>query len=390
MPTPRWDENRQYWKMDARYKGKRKTFYSKIASGKRGPAECRQKYLEWIESVDQPEGIFFSDAWQEYLDWYRIKNKVTSWKGLRTRGAAHLLRPLKNKKLSEITKADWQRIIDQANVRIKKKTGHGASRETLEGIATTIRGFCKFAAGRGWIADIDVPIYFDYPVRTPPKKAQILQPSQLALLLSPETDDASWYIHCFRFIALTGIRRGEFCALKASRDYRPPTESSPGQIIINESISHDLDVTDGKSIHKGRVITLGRLAQIELDAHIARAKDTGRVSKPVYLFPDADGGLLKPRRLSDAWRFFASAHGITVTLHHLRHTFVSYGRQLAGVSEEDIKLLVGHTEQMSTDRTYNHEIDLLPEDQRKRDAKALAEAEAINSVFERILDAMTV
>lgn len=376
--------------MDARYKGKRKTFYSSIVSGKRGPAECRQKYLEWIDSIDRPEGILFADAWQEYLDWYRTKYKVTSWKGLRTRGTAHLLQPLKNKKVSDITKADWQRIIDQANIKIKKETGKGAAFDTLQGIATTIRGFCKFAAGKGWIADIDVPIYFDYPVRTPPRRTRILQPAQLALLLSPETNDASWYIHCFRFITLTGIRRGEFCALKISRDYRPPTGNRPGQIVITESISHDLDVTDGKSIHKGRVITLGRLAQAELDAHIERAKATGRVSKPVYLFPDADGGLIKPRRLSDAWRFFASANGITITLHDLRHTFVSYGRQLAGISEEDIKLLVGHTEQMSTDRTYNHEINMLPEDQRKRDAKALAEAEAINSVFERILNAMTV
>lgn len=56
----------------------------------------------------------------------------------------------------------------------------------------------------------------------------------------------------FRFILLTEIRRGEFCALQKGRDH-----SREHQVIkINESISHERIVTPGKTTQALRTIIL--------------------------------------------------------------------------------------------------------------------------------------
>lgn len=105
------------------------------------------------------------------------------------------------------------------------------------------------------------------------------------------------------------------------------------------------------------------------------------------LFCDEDGRRISPRVLRNHWQTWREAHGIDLTLHELRHTFISYSRLKTDISLEDLKELYGHAKAMDTDGTYVHEIKKSPEEVRAHQEKIKNEAFIIDSTFLYILKA---
>lgn len=368
--TPRWNEKKGYWQLDIRSRGRRKSFYSKNPSSRKGPAECRRKAQEWLEGVRPDTSIRFSAAWDEFLVDYSKRNKTTSLKQIESRGKAHLLKPFKHTKLEEIQKKDWQAVIDNAFENGAK------SLKTLQGIATTIKVFCRWAASHSYIRDVDVPLYFRYPPEATVGKKNILQPEQLRMLL---TDDADlWYLPMFKFLVLTGLRRGELCALKTERDF------TGDAIFINESISHDQIVTDGKSKQANREIHLGAMALEQIRHHRLDRARKGLHS--AYLFCDEDGYRISPRVLRNRWQDWREAHGIDLTMHELRHTFITYSRNKAALDLDDLKRIVGHAKKMDTDATYVHEIQKTIDELEAEEARQRDLAQKIDDTFSAFID----
>lgn len=366
-------EPREYkpgnYRLDVMHKGKRRTFYSSATPARKAKNECRRKALEWLEYLEsgaEDFNISFADAWKLFLNDYYNKNKETSARQIESRGKAHLVERFKHTKLRDITKTDWQKVITSA-YRNKAR-----SYKTLSGIATTITTFCKWAAAHGYISDTNVPLYFDFPTRKTIKQKSILQPEQLSLLFS---DDSTPYIHAFRFLALTGLRRGEFCALQTARDY------DGSSIYIHESISHEEIITSGKTAQANRRIFLMELAKEQITAHRAIFTQPSK-----YLFPDKSGGYIKPRHLSNMWRKWARSNGMYISLHELRHTFISYSRLKSDITLEELKHLYGHSKGMNTDATYVHAIDMTLEEKREWIKKQLENAEHLDSVFNALME----
>lgn len=160
MPTPRWVESKQHWRMDCMYQGHRKIFYSSNPSTRTGPSECRLKYNQWVDEIDDGiTSIKFKDAWTEYVKYYGEKYKKSSTDILKERGKTYLLSRFANRSLSSIKRYEWQKVIDD------EYEEKDLAYKTLSGIETTIRTFCKFCAGKGYIRDEDVPLYFIIPAK---------------------------------------------------------------------------------------------------------------------------------------------------------------------------------------------------------------------------------
>lgn len=184
----------------------------------------------------------------------------------------------------------------------------------------------------------------------------------------------------WRFLTLTGIRRGELGALQYRRDYNGET------IMIRKCICHEGLITSGKTANAERSIYLAPLPLAQLTAPKATLRVRGK-SKTIYLFCDEDGRRISPRVFMNHWQKWREAHGIELTLHELRHTFISYSRLKTNISLEDLKELYGHAKAMDTDRTYVHEIKKSPEEVRAQQEKIKNEAVIIDSTFLSILKA---
>lgn len=373
--NPVWSEKRKHWRMSAQKNGIRRDFYSSNPSRKMGPAECRKKAEAWLHRLENPSDIYFEEAWNEYLEYYEAKYKLTSLSTLESRAKAHLLPALKNRKLVTIQKTDWQNIIFRAFEHESK------SKATLKGLATTIRTFCKWASTKGYMRDTDVPIYFAYPTEKLSREKKILQPDELAALLSPEEEESNWYINAFRFLALTGLRRGELCALQLKRDY------DKDSITIRESISHEGYLTDGKTKDAHRTIYLGDLAKDIIHKHEMQLMKIGKRNR-TYLFCNEYGQRISPRVLRNNWQEWREAHGIDITLHELRHTFISYSRLKTGISLDELKRIYGHSAGMNTDKVYVHSIDESPEERRKKLEADMSNARKIDQTIEKLIESI--
>lgn len=366
MAEPRWIEERKHWRMDITHRGKRKSFYSSEVSERKGKAECRRKAEEWKYGFRAEQQIRFDRAWERFIDYYGRKNYETSARQIDSRGKAHLLPRFAKRRLDSIEKREWQQVIFDAH------DSGARSITTLKGIATSITTFCKWAATQGMLPDNQVPIYFDFPRDAGVQGKRILQPEEMATLFSPEVEGESFFIFCWRFLVLTGLRRGEFCALECD-DYRD------GYITVSKSISHDGIRTPGKNKNARRRILLTPLAAEQIEKHRQHAPDSR------YLFPDVSGGYIHPRVLGNHWRKWRAIHGITSTIHELRHTHISYSRLTTDITLDELKRLYGHAESMDTDHVYVHAIDQTPEEIAAERKLQREQAAKINRSFERVI-----
>lgn len=365
-PTPRWLPKRRLWQMDAQYKGNRKSFYSSDSSKKTGPAECRRKWQAWKDEIDNPAGIRFADAWDEFIKFYINRNRKSSTKAVQAHGKAHLMPRFEHIPVKKIQKSDWQAVIDAAFLDGAK------SFYTLKSISGTIRTFCRFCAGKGWIEDAAVPIHFSYPVKkTKPEKRALTQ-NEFKILLSDEALAENWYVPVFRFLAFSGLRRGEVCALKDK-------DLVDGYLFIYETVSHDQDWDRTKSEDSDRGIKLIPLATAAIETH-RKLKEKYNI-KSQWLFCKPDGSFIPPRVLRNNWQKWRELHNIEITLHELRHTFISYTRRKSEINLDDLKSIVGHSAAMATDKVYSHPLGLSEAEIQKKLEKDKENADLINAAF---------
>lgn len=322
-----------------------KVFQVRDTNPRRARLELEARYHAW---KIQQNGYVLTvptvwEVFEEYIADYRLRYKETSARQQESRGKAHL-KSIGNAPIDTVTRLQWQRLIDQA-------AANGAtSPATLKGLGCLIRQLCQFAAQAGYISDSAVPHSFRQPLGLKYKGKRAISRETLAALFSPQEDGGEWFIPVWRFLFLTGLRRGELCALQRARDYDGAT------IHIRESISHEGLKTDGKTANANRIIPLNDLALDALKLHQKRQKEH-KVYAPYYLFTDPEGIGIKPRNLRNRWQRWQEKNGFEpISLHELRHSHISYIYKRDGVELEGLKALVGHSEKMDTVKQYVHDI----------------------------------
>lgn len=218
----------------------------------------------------------------------------------------------------------------------------GLSAKTMKGCRIAMHGMFEWLADSGILeknpcSKIKVP-------ETAVKLRRALAPAEIPKLL--EAMAHSRWIHCVRFLMLTGLRRGEVVALKWS--------DIVGDVMQVQR-THSADGTEGapKSKAGTRPIQIGVAVQAILDAQEEMLR-VERIISP-YVFPAESGRPVTPGVLYSTINRFGAKVGVSISVHELRHTFVSY----VGI-EMDIKtlqLVLGHASSTQTREIYQHLLD---------------------------------
>lgn len=337
-----WVDSRARWQINIQRDGKRKTFTSSIP-GRKGKHEAESKADEWLEA-GQPESIRFDAAWQIYIDHLARTTGKLNHADNRTIGDVWLLPALGAKRLAKIKLSDVQDIINDA-------ADKGRAKRTCRNIRDKLAGFLIFAHDNNWWHSLDCG-KVKIPSSAPDREKSVIQPDQLKMLFSDTTIRRSMmtvpchYIYAFQLLVCLGLRSGELCGLKVE-DYDGTT------LTINRSINRLRQVTPGKTINARRSIVVPQRVRQIISDQQAMMEQLGIQSQ--WLFPDTRGHATNPNNFYRRWHAYATQHGITVSLHELRHTFISMTNKDLPASL--LKQVVGHSASMPTDDVYGHEID---------------------------------
>lgn len=356
-----WLESKKRWQIKVQKDGKRKAFTSST-KGRKGKHEAEAKADEWLESGT--EDMRFPAAWAMFLEDQKSRTGTQNYIKNEANGRLHLAPIIGNRKLSSIAPVNWQVCIDAA----AKK---GLSRRTCKNILGTISAFLHYCK-RARLdveplegGDVTIP-----NVAAPEKEKTILQPNDVKTLFSDpmivkhRKPVVAHYIHAWRLIVVTGLRRGELCGLRRE-------DVTADRISVKRSINNVGEETHGKNDNARRTIMLAPIMKQILADQAAHLKTLGIVSP--WVFPDEWGGRANPKSVADRWRSYCNQHGFKTTIHELRHTFISLSKN--DLPEEMLKAVVGHSTSMDTYGIYGHYVN----------GESEKTAEIIEDVFEKIL-----
>lgn len=337
-----WVESKGYWQVKVQRDGVRKAFTSAI-KGRRGKHAAENKADEWL--AKGTDDMRFPAAWEQFLEDQKQRTGTANYQKHEVAGRLRILPAIGSAKLSSITPNDWQRCID-------KGAKDGLSRRSCKNIEGSISAFIHYAERNRWTVNRLLPGELKIPNSAAPKKPKkILQPDDVRTLFTQDQILKSGryvrahYIYAWRFLVVTGLRRGELAGLRR--------EDIEGQLLtIRRSINAFQEETYGKNDNARRTIVLSPIALDILADQCRHLKDLGLASP--WVFPDEYGERAVPTSIYDRWRFYCNQHGFKTSIHELRHTFVSLNKSLP---VEAMKAYVGHSTSMDTYGIYGHDVD---------------------------------
>ncbi|MDQ3571460.1 MAG: site-specific integrase [Actinomycetota bacterium] len=167
---------------------------------------------------------------------------------------------------------------------------------------------------------------------------------------------------CWRFLAMTGCRRGEALGLRW-RD----VDLDDGRAMIVQALVGKRAISEPKSERGRRTIALDRDTVAALRSHREAQLDERRAFESAYedndlVFCREDGTPIWPRSLSRSFERHVSAAGLPrIRLHDLRHTHATLALQ-AGVHPKVVQEHLGHSTISITLDVYSHAIPAMQEE----------------------------
>lgn len=349
-----WIESRKRWQLNVQRDGIRKTFVSSTPK-RAGKREVEEKADRWLETFGTQQR--FAAAWAAYME--DKKKAVSASSFQRYTSADKLIRPkiAPAKYIVRISIYDWQSIVDGI-------AESGSSKANLDIVRLLIVGFTDYARRRGWECKEVHAGDINTDAGAEKKTRNALNKRELAALMNLTYED-SYMAYAFKFMALTGIRRGEMLGLQWS-DICPAKK----KMQIARAINSLGEVTTGKTENAQRTVPLTHAALDVLDAQRKALAKMGIITQ--YVFPD-NVGAVNATKVGHEWERVKKLTGITTVLHALRHTYISIVK--SDVPLEALKMMVGHSIKFDTIQTYGHEME----------GDAQRTASLIEEAFERVL-----
>lgn len=184
--------------------------------------------------------------------------------------------------------------------------------------------------------------------------------SELARFL--EEADSDRLSACWRFLAMTGCRRGEALGLRW-RDL----DLDRGRATIAQTVAANRLVSETKTDRSRRTIALDPVTVAMLRQHReaqVEERDAlgGSLDPDDLVFCREDGAPIWPRSLTRRFASFVETAGLpTIRLHDLRHTHATLALQ-AGVHPKVVQERLGHAAISITLDIYSHSIPALQGD----------------------------
>ena len=336
-----WDQSKSMWRCRVKRNGEPRYFYSPTP-GTKGKLESERKADAWLADVMSSD-MAFDIAWDAFIEYRKAHASKDCFLKEESLGRLYVKPALKKKPLSRIVGQDWQNAVLMG-------ADNDLSRRSCLNIRSTIASFVLHCEMQG--ITVCPPKRIMIPKSAPVGERHILQPPDLKTLFTSDTisrygrNIPCHFIHAWRFLVMTGLRRGELCGLQQS-------DLEGNALFLKRSINAYNDETPGKTDAARRYVALSARALDILDAQKEMLKRRGIISP--WLFPDEYGECLEPNHLYRTWRTYRKQHGIKCTLHELRHTFVSLVK--VDMPESLIRSMVGHVDSMDTFGVYAHRVD---------------------------------
>lgn len=330
-----WLEKYNRWQINVYRYGERRAFYSSVP-GKVGKHDAEAKADKWLKTFETAQKAH--DALDMWLSDKREKVGETTYYSV-ARTANKWIRKLPNKPLSALTVYEMQKLLDEAATTCAKST--------VAYIASLLAEWLKYCRLRRW----ETPDLREGDLVVTGKATRARRAAnsdELDALMHADLETDGWYAYAFKFAVLTGLRKGELLGLQWQ-----DVDLTKSQITIARAINKFDNVTSGKTENALRVIPLQHAATETLKAQKQMLMDAG--IHGLIVFPSDLGLQTKTTRFDSAWLKFAKAHEIGITLHELRHTFISICK--SEMPEALLKQVVGHSVQMDTYKTYGHAVD---------------------------------
>ena len=354
-----WIEKLNRWRINIQKDGKRVSFYSTKPS-KAGKIEAERLADKWLES-GQIGDARFEELWKTFLKRAQQTTGTANYQKHQTIGKNWLLPHLEHKKLSKLNPMMFQECIDAAYIA-------GRSKRTCVNIRSSITALARHAQMLN-LPFINVNL-LTIPKNAPTGKRRILQPENIKLLFretmyfKENIIQPAFYIYAWRFLVITGLRRGEMCGLRK--------EDITGNIVdIKRSINRFNEITTGKNDNARRCFELPDSAMSILNDQEKQLKSLGIISP--WIFPGMDGDKSNPKQIYDDWKRYCAYHNFDCSIHELRHTMISHVK--SDVPEALLKQLIGHSAAMDTHGVYGHNVE----------GELHRTASLIDSVFSKII-----
>lgn len=294
-------------------------------------ADSRMKLKDW------------SERWlNEYMVHVVRPKTISRYRGILQ---LHVYPYLGDYRISKITTIQVQRMYndlkENGRRRDVKKLGKGLSGNTVRGIHMLLHEIMEYALKENMI--LKNPTNGTTIPKIEPIELQVLNEKQLKTFISALQSDKAWS-DFFYLEIMTGLRRGEICALQWS-----DLDMVEKKLYVNRSASYQGEVGKTKTLYSERVI---KLPQSVYEVLIERLK----TSQSEWIFPHPKDiskpmpGDIALRRLR---KILESAGLPHIRFHDLRHTFATHAVS-AGIDPKTLSSILGHSKaSFSLDR-YGH------------------------------------
>ena len=298
------------------------------------------------------------DRWLKQIERQRSLRTMQDYRGCIEHAIRPALGSVKLRKLGGDTLDGWYRHWEAEVIKPATKTRPAVTRST-----TTVRKYhaiisaaCAQAVKWEWLTSNPAarasPPSPNAPIATAPSPDELLRMVSAA----EETDPA--LATAIALAALTGMRRGELCALRWS-------DVTPEKIVVSRSLTViKRKVTEGPTkTHQVRVIALDEIAVEVLEERkryvdgVAATAAAELDPAGFVLSPRADGKRpMLPDTLGHRFLALVAGLGMNYHLHQLRH-FTATQLLAAGVDPRTVSGRLGHATTSTTLRIYAHAVE---------------------------------
>ncbi|WP_298344332.1 site-specific integrase [Ferrimicrobium sp.] len=237
-------------------------------------------------------------------------------------------------------------------------TARGCAPASVRQVHAIVRRFFNQAMKWGWVSSN--PALLASPPKVP--AAQIVTPSidQLQTILQEARAVHPQWEAYFTLAALTGMRRGELCALHW--DDCIGTGLSVTKSLIYTPAGGTREAPT--KTHQGRNVALDAIAKAVIEEqkdrlrHASSSLGLSTVENPYLFYADPDGSTpVHPDSPSKLFRRIADKHGWRqLHLHSLRH-FSATQLVAAGMDVRTVAGRLGHADASITLKVYSHVLD---------------------------------
>lgn len=328
-----WLDKYSRWQIVAYRCGVRRSFYSN-KSGKLGKHEAEAKADKWLKTFDTTKKAH--DALDAWLADKQAKVAPTTYQTVSSM-TNKWLRQLPNRQMGHLSVYDLQKVLDTC--------GKSSAKSTVSYVASLMTEWIKYCRLRRW-ETIDLR-EGDLEISGRNTRARRAASEDELRALMTATPDDDWYTYVYQFAVFTGMRRGEILGLQWQ-----DVDLDKRQLRINRAVNRLQLVTDGKTDNAIRTVPLQQGAVEVLNAQKRMLRKAG--ISGLVVFPSPLGLTTNTSTFNKHWLRFRTTRNITITLHELRHTFISICK--ADVPEPLLKQVVGHSVKMDTYKTYGHAV----------------------------------